>query len=50
MGQWSGRDWFLKTSGRYHVEEQKGHLDDARLKDYQVNHDLFQEIDRIVFE
>ena len=32
------------------TEAQKGHLDDARLKDHQVKHYLFQAIDRTVFE
>ena len=32
------------------IETQKGHLDDARLKDHQVKHYLFQAIDRTIFE
>ena len=32
------------------TKAQKGHLDDARLKDHQVKHYLFQAIDRTVFE
>ena len=32
------------------TEAQKGHLDDAGLKDHQVKHYLFQAIDRTVFE
>ena len=32
------------------TEAQKGHLDDARLKDHQLKHYLFQTIDRTVFE
>ena len=32
------------------TEAQKGHFDDARLKDHQVKHYLFQAIDRIVSE
>ena len=32
------------------TKEQKCHLDDARLKDHQVKHYLFQEIDCTVFE
>ena len=32
------------------TEAQKSHLDDARLKDHQVKHYLFQAIDRTVFE
>ena len=31
-------------------EAQKSHLDDARLKDHQVKHYLFQAIDCTVFE
>ena len=32
------------------TKAQKGHLDDARLKDHQLKHYLFQIIDRTVFE
>ena len=32
------------------IDAQKGHLDDARLKDHQVKHYLFPAIDRTVFE
>ena len=46
-----GRDWFLRTEEeKMLTEAQKGHLDDAGLKDHQVKHYLFQAIDRTVFE
>ena len=46
-----GGDWFLRTrEGTMLTEAQKGHLDDARLKDHQVKHYLFHAIDRTVLE
>ena len=39
-----------QEEGTMLTEAQKGHLDDARLKDHQVKHYLFQAIDRTVFE
>ena len=39
-----------QEEGTMLTEAQKGHLDDARLKDHQVKHYLFQAIYRTVFE
>ena len=38
------------VEGTMLTEAQKGHLDDAKLKDHKVKHYLFQAIHRTIFE